>query len=64
MAYFTQTAHDCSPTGSSRLKNITITLYVKDCTGDVYITDVFLQGGSIATGWVSHVSEILWTLDG
>ena len=23
-----------------------------------------LQGGSIATGWVGHVSEIQWTEDG
>jgi hypothetical protein len=25
---------------------------------------MFLQGGSIATGWVGHVSEIQWTEDG
>ena len=30
----------------------------------VYITDMLLQGGSIATGWVGHVSEIQWTEDG
>jgi len=30
----------------------------------VYFTDLLLQGGSVATGWVGHVSEIQWTLDG
>lgn len=64
MAYFTQTAHDISPKGYSRLKSITVRVCVTDCTGTVYITDMLLQGGTIATGWVGHVSEILWTLDG
>ncbi len=32
--------------------------------GEVYFTDLMLQAGSIATGWVSHVCEIKWTLDG
>jgi hypothetical protein len=64
MAYFTQTAHDLSTKGYGRLKSITVRVCVTDCTGAVYITDMLLQGGSIATGWVGHVSEILWTLDG
>lgn len=64
MAVFTQTAQDVSPKGYGRLKSITIRVCVTDCTGEVYITDMLLQGGSIATGWVGHVSEIQWTLDG
>ena len=64
MAYFTQTAHALSPKGYGRIKSITVRVCVTDCTGVVYITDMLLQGGSIATGWVGHVSEILWTLDG
>lgn len=64
MAYFSQTAHDLSPKGYGRIKSITVRVCVIDCTGAVYITDMLLQGGSIATGWVGHVSEILWTLDG
>lgn len=64
MAYFTQTAHDLSPKGSKRVKSITVRVYVTDCTGTVFITDMLLQGGTIATGWVGHVSEIQWTLDG
>ena len=50
--------------GYGRIKSITVRVCVTDCTGAVYITDMLLQGGSIATGWVGHVSEILWTLDG
>ncbi len=64
MVNFQHIAHDCSPKGYGRLKNITIRLYIKDCIGNVYFTDVFLQGGSIATGWISHASELKWTLDG
>ena len=64
MAYFTQTAHGLSPKGYGRLKSITVRVCMTDCPGTVFITDMLLQGGSIATGWVGHVSEILWTLDG
>lgn len=64
MAYFSQTAHDLSPEGFERLRSITVRLCITDCTGAVYFTDMLLQGGTIATGWVGHVSEIQWTLDG
>ena len=64
MAFFTHAAKDVSPRGYERLKSITVRVCVTDCTGEFYITDMLLQGGSIATGWVGHVSEIQWTLDG
>lgn len=64
MAVFTQAAQDVSPKGYRRLKSITIRVCVTDCTGEAYITDMLLQGGSIATGWIGHVSELQWTLDG
>lgn len=64
MAFFMQVAQDVSPKGYERLKSITVRVCVTDCTGEFYITDMLLQGGSIATGWVGHVSEIQWTLDG
>lgn len=64
MASFTQIARNASPTGYGRVRSITIRLFIHDCTGEVYFTDVMLQGGSIATGWVGHVSEIRWTMDG
>ena len=64
MASFSQTATDLSPKGYGRLRSTTIRLCVTDCTGKVYFTDIMVQGGSIATGWVGHPSEIQWTLDG
>ena len=64
MAFFTQAAQDVPLRGYERLKSITVRVCVTDCTGECYITDMLLQGGSIVTGWVGHVSEIQWTLDG
>lgn len=64
MAVFQWIAQNLSPQGYERLKSITVRVCVTDCTGNVYITDMMLQGGSIATGWVGHVSEIQWTQDG
>ena len=52
MASFSQTATDLSPKGYGRLRSITIRLCITDCTGKVYFTDIMVQGGSIATGWV------------
>ena len=54
MASFSQTATDLSPKGYGRLRSITIRLCITDCTGKVYFTDIMVQGGSIATGWVGH----------
>lgn len=51
MASFTHVAQDVSPQ-YGRVTKITIRVCVTDCTGTVYITDMLLQGGSIATGWV------------
>jgi len=64
MVFFQQIARDASPKSYGRLRSITIRVCVTDCTGSVYITDLMLQGGSVATGWVGHVCEIQWTLDG
>ena len=63
MASFTHVWQAVSPQ-NGRVKKICIRVCVTDCTGTIYITDMFLQGGSIATGWVGHVSEIHWTQDG
>ena len=63
MASFTQVGQAVSPQNGC-VKKIRIRVCVTDCTGTIYITDMFLQGGSIATGWVGHVSEIKWTQDG
>ena len=64
MAYLQQIARDASPKGWGRLRSITIRLVIQNCTGDVYFTDIMLQPGTVATGWVGNVSEIKWTEEG
>jgi hypothetical protein len=64
MAGFQQIARDATPKGYGTLISITVRLVVVNCSGEVYFTDIQLQAGSVATGWVGHVSEIQWTLDG
>lgn len=65
MAIYQHIARDASPKESGkRLRSITVRLCITDCTGVVYFTDLLLQGGAVATGWVGNVCEILWTLEG
>ena len=64
MVSFQQVARDASPKGYGRLRSITIRLVIQNCTGEVFFTDLMLQAGAIATGWVGQVCEIKWTLDG
>lgn len=53
MASFTHVAQAVQPQ-YGRVKSIKIRVCVNDCSGTIYITDMLLQGGSIATGWVAH----------
>ena len=62
MVSFQQVARDASPKGYG--SSITIRLVIQNCTGEVFFTDLMLQAGVVATGWVGHVCEIQWTLDG
>jgi hypothetical protein len=64
MASFQIQARDASPKGYGKLMSITVRLVVQDCYGEVWFTDIILQTGSVATGWVGHVCEIQWTEDG
>ncbi len=66
MAYCSRTAAKITPENytSERLKSITVRICVTNGTGEFYITDILLQGGSVAMGWVGHPSELRWTLDG
>ncbi len=64
MAVFQIVARDASPKGYGRLATVTVRLVTRDCTGEVWFTDLMLQAGSIATGWVGNVAEIQWTEDG
>jgi hypothetical protein len=64
MAGFQQIARDATPKGYGTLRSVIVRLVVVNCAGEVYFTDIQLQAGSVATGWVGHVCEIKWTLDG
>jgi hypothetical protein len=64
MVFFQQIARDASPKEPGRVQSITIRLCVSDCTGSVFFTDLMLQAGAFATGWVGHSSEIRWVLEG
>lgn len=64
MAYLQHIARDASPKGYGKLRSITIRLVITNCSGEVYFTDLMLQAGLVATGWVGNVSEIQWVLDG
>ena len=61
--YFTRSAGAVSVTGIEKVRKLTVKVVVQDCTGTVRFTDVMLQGGSVATEWVSHVSEQKYTFD-
>ena len=65
MAYFTKTSEKITPGNYfAKVKSITVRVCVTNCTGTIYVTDILLQGGAVATGWVGHPCEIRWTLDG
>jgi len=64
MVIFQQIARDASAKGYERVRSITVRLCVMDCEGEVFFTDLMLQAGAFATGWVGHVSEFRWTMDG
>lgn len=65
MTTFTRIAQKIGPESTfGKLKSITVRICINNCTGILYVTDIFLQGGSVATGWVGHPSEIRWSLDG
>ena len=49
---------------SRRVKSIRVRVTVTNATGDLYLADLMLQSGSIATGWTGHVSEIQFVQDG
>lgn len=65
MAYFTKTSEKITLSNYfAKVKSITVHVYVTNFTSTFYITDILLQGGAVATGWVGHPCEIRWTLDG
>ena len=65
MVYFTKTQAKVTPEHyGGRIKSITVRICITNCTGTLYVTDILLQAGAVATGWVGHPCEMKWTLDG
>lgn len=65
MVIFRRVTETIKSTGyRSRVKRIIVRPFINNCSGNIYMTDLLLQGGSSATGWVGHPSEIRFTLDG
>lgn len=48
---------------SKRVDYIDVIVEMTDYAGTVYFTDLMLQGGTVGTSWVGHVSEIRWSFD-
>jgi len=48
---------------SGTVAKIEVRLVVEDCTGTVWFTDIMFQGGTLATIWTGHTSEIQWSFD-
>ena len=65
MAYLSSTSAKITPENySARIKSITVRVCITNCSGTLYVTDLLLQPGSVATGWVGHPCELRWVLDG
>ena len=58
-----QWAKTFQPQNGTDIESITVELVITNCFGDIYVTDIMLQGGSVATTWVGHPSEIRWSFD-
>lgn len=63
MVSFSRKSQELDIKTSKRVKKIDVRLTVADATGNINITDVMLQGGSVPTVWVGHTSEIKWSFD-
>lgn len=48
---------------SKRVDYLDVSIEMNDSKGTAYFTDLMFQGGSVATSWVGHVSEIRWSFD-
>jgi len=46
---------------SQQIETLEVSLEAADCEGDIWITDIMLQGGPVSTVWQGHPSELRWT---
>jgi hypothetical protein len=51
-------------TPQGKVKEIEVKFIVEDAEVTIYLTAIMLQGGTIATMWTGHPSEIKWSFDG
>ncbi|UKM63128.1 hypothetical protein [Weizmannia phage Youna2] len=51
------------PTNGKRVARIDVTLIAYNVSGQVFITDVMFQGGTLATLWYGHPAEIEWSFN-
>lgn len=64
MANFTTTNTTFAPSQSDKtVESIVVRLVINDAEGNLKVTDVMLQGGTISTVWTAHPSEIRWAVD-
>lgn len=62
--FFQRITKDISPSPSKKVESITMRIVVADCKGKVNITDMMLQSGNMAVGWVGNISEVLFVTEG
>ena len=48
---------------AKRVVQLKVNLVIENCTGEVGITDLMLQGGEVSTLYQGHPSEVRWTVD-
>ncbi|MBS3937571.1 MAG: hypothetical protein KGZ50_03205 [Peptococcaceae bacterium] len=48
---------------SKRVAKMELRLCMEDAAGTVNITDIMLQGGTLATLWISHSSELKFSFE-
>lgn len=44
-----------------QIEEMEISLEARNCTGEIWMTDIMLQAGSISTMWQGHPSEVRWS---
>lgn len=61
--YFQVHFFTVAASSSKRVEHIEVRPVVENSTGEINITDLMLQGGTVATVWTGHPSEIKWSFD-
>ncbi|SFS75964.1 hypothetical protein [Marininema halotolerans] len=64
MTFFQTVQKSVAPDRSRDVQKIVLKVIASDVIGSVHMTDLMFQGGSIATVWTGHASEIQWSFDG